>query len=75
MQSGISRDGWIYGVLCIFNYPVNFHLVLGIVILGVYRNYFQGMFCPPFAVDLTVDKEEELVQFLKRLFLRRQFWS
>lgn len=45
MQSGISWDDCLYGVL--FNYTVDFHLLMGISILGAFDITFIDALFPP----------------------------
>lgn len=45
MQSGISWDDCLYGVL--FNYTVDFHLLMGISILGAFDiTFFDALISP-----------------------------
>lgn len=65
MQSGISWDDCLYGVL--FNYTVDFHLLMGISILGAFDiTFIDALFFP--LVDLIGGEEGAWVRFLERWF-------
>ena len=57
MQSGISWDDCLYGVL--FNYTVDFHLLMGISILGAFDITFFDVLFSPLQIWLEGKNEHE----------------
>lgn len=70
MQSGISRDDWMYGVLFIIQLYWQFSFIMGIDHFRCLRNYFYGMPFLPFCCRFEWRGRVRISAIFKNVFLR-----